>query len=139
MWFDQSSEFYNNSFRDFLKINNTEMYSTYNEGKSVVAERFIRTLKMTAISKNVYFDVLDDIVNKYNNTVHRTIKMKPTDVTSDSYAECKEDFNKTDPKFKVGDHVRISKDKNIFAKGYAPSCSEEVLFVSGIKNKVSWI
>ena len=69
------------------------MHSTYNEGKSVVAERFIRTLKnkifkhMTAISKNVYFDVLDDIVNKYNNTVHRTIKMKPTDVTSDSYTE----------------------------------------------------
>ena len=69
------------------------MYSTYNEGKSVVAERFIRTLKnkifkhMTAISKNVYFDVLDDIVNKYNNTVYRTIKMKPIDVTSNSYAE----------------------------------------------------
>ena len=75
---NQSSEFSNNSFKDFLKTNNIEMYSTYNEGKSVVAERFIRTLKkifkhMTAISKNVYFDVLDDIVGKYNNTVHRTI------------------------------------------------------------------
>ena len=83
IWVDQVSEFYSNSFKDFLKINNTEMYSTYNEGKSVVAERFIRTLKnkifkyMTAILKNVYFDVLDDIVNKCNNTVHRTIKMKP--------------------------------------------------------------
>ena len=91
-WVDQGSEFYNNSFKKFLKTNNIEMYSTYNEGKSVVAERFIRTLKnkmfkhMTAISKNLYFDVLDDIVNKYNNTVHRTIKMKPTDVTDDSYA-----------------------------------------------------
>ena len=112
-WFDQGSEFYNNYFRDFLKINNIEMYSTHNEGKSVVAERFIRTLKnkifkhMTAISKNVYFDVLDDIVNKYNNTVHRTIKMKPIDVTFDSYAEYKEDSNKKDLKFKVGDHVRI--------------------------------
>ena len=69
------------------------MYSTYNEGKSVVAERFIRTLKnkifkhMTAISKNVYFDVLDDIVDKYNSTVHKTIKMKPIDITDDSYAE----------------------------------------------------
>ena len=88
IWFDQGSEFYNNSFKDFLKINNIEMYSTYNEGKSVVAERFIRTLKnkifkhMTAISKNVYFNVLDDIVNKYNKTVHRSIKMKPIDVTS---------------------------------------------------------
>ena len=79
---DQGSEFYYNSFKDFLEINNIEMYSTYNEGKSVVAERFIRTQKikifkhMTAISKNVYLDVLDGIVDKYNNTVHRTIKMK---------------------------------------------------------------
>ena len=99
------------------------MYSTYNEQKSVVAERFIITLKnkifkhMTPISKNVYFGVLDDIVNKYNNTVYRTIKMKPTDVTSDSYGEYNEDFNKKDSKLKVGDHVRISKCKNIFAKG----------------------
>ena len=113
IWVDQGSEFYNNHFKKFLKINNIEMYSTYNEGKSVVAERFIRTLKnkifkhMTAISKNVYFDVLDNIVNKYNNTVHRSIKMKPIDVTSDSYAEYNEDSNEKDPKFKVGDHVRI--------------------------------
>ena len=91
IWVDQGSEFYNQSFKDFLKINNIEMYSTFNEGKSVVAERFIRTLKnkifqhMTTISKNVYFDVLDDIVNKYNNTIHRTIKMKPTEVTDDSF------------------------------------------------------
>ena len=100
------------------------MYSTCNEAKSVVVERFIRTLKnktfkhMTAISKNVYFDVLDDIVNKYNNTVHRTIKMKPIDVMDDSYAKYNEDFNKTDPKFKIGDPARISKYKNIFAKIY---------------------
>ena len=88
---------------------------------------------MTSISKNVYFDVLDDIVNKYNNTVHRTIKMKPIDVTSDSYAEYNEDSNKKDPKFKVGDHVRVSKYKNIFAKGYAPNCSEELLLLVGLK------
>ena len=81
-------------------MNNIEMYSTYNEGKSVVAERFIRTLKskifkhMTAVSKNIYFDVLDDIVNEYNNTVYRTIKMKPIEVTCNSYAECSEDSNK---------------------------------------------
>ena len=110
----------------------------------IVAERFIRMLKskifqhMTAVSKNVYFDVLDDFANKYNNTVHRTIKMKPIDVTSDSYAEYNEDFNKKDPKFKVGDHVRISKYKNIFAKGYTPNWSEEVFVVSKIKNTVSW-
>ena len=77
---DQSSEFYNNSFKYLLKINIIEMYSTHNEGKSVVDERFIKTLKkkilkhMTAISKNVYFDVLDDIVDKYNNTVHKLLK-----------------------------------------------------------------
>ena len=93
IWVDQRSEFYNKSLKEFFKINNIEMYSTYNEGKSVVAERFIRTLKnkvfthMTAISKNLYFDVFDNIVNKYNNTVHRTIKMKPVDVTDDYYAE----------------------------------------------------
>ena len=100
IWVDQGSEFYNKSFKDFLKINNIEMYSTYNEGKSVVAERFIRTLKnkifkhMTAISKNFYFDVLDDIVDKCNNTVHRTIKMKPIDVTGESYGKYSEDLIK---------------------------------------------
>ena len=120
------------------------MYSTYKEGKSVVAERFIRTLKskifkhMTSVSKNIYFDVWDDIVNKYNNTVHRIIKMKPIDVTSDSYAEYDEDSNKKYPKLKVGDHVRISKYKNIFAKGYTPNWSEEDLFVRKIKNTVLW-
>ena len=105
------------------------MYSTYNEGKSVVAGRFIRTLKnkvfklMKTISKMFYFDVLDDIFNKYNNTVHRAIKMKPIDATHDSSAEYNKDFNKKDLKFKVGDHVRISKYKNIFAKGYAQNWS----------------
>ena len=93
---------------------------------------------MAAVSENVYFDVLHDIVNKYNNTVHRSIKMKPIDVTSDSYAEYNEDFNKKDPKFKVGDHVRISKYKNIFAKGYTPNWSEEVFVVIKIKNTVLW-
>ena len=93
IWVDQGSEFYNNFFKKFLKINNIEMYSTYNEEKSVAVERFIRALKsksfkhMTVVLKNVYFDVLDDIVDKYNNTVHRSIKMEPIDVTPDSYAE----------------------------------------------------
>ena len=120
------------------------MYSTYNKRKSVVAERFIRTLKnkifkhMIAISKNVYFNVLDDMVNKYKNTVQKTIKMKPIDVADDSYAEYNEYFNKKDPKFKVGDHVRISKYKNIFAKGYTPNWSEEVFVVSKFKNTVPW-
>ena len=81
---------------------------------------------MTAVSKNVYFDVLGDIVDKYNNTVDKTIKMKPIDVTSDSYAENNENSNVTKPKFKVGDHVRISKYKNILAKGDTQNWSEEV-------------
>ena len=120
------------------------MYATYNKGKSAVAERFVRTLKnkifkyMTAVSKNVYFDVLDDIVNKYNDTVHRSIKMKPTDVTSDTYAEYNEGSNEKDPKIKVGDHVRISKYKNIFAKGYTANWSQEVFVVSEITNTVPW-
>ena len=98
------------------------MYSTNNEGKSVVAERFIRTLKnkiyknMTSISKNVYFDAVDDIVKKYNNTYHSTIKMKPIDVKDNNFTKYVEESNEKDPKFKIGDHVRISKCKNIFAK-----------------------
>ena len=96
IWADQGSEFYNKSFKEFLKINNIEMYSAFNEGKSVVAERYIRTLKnkihkyMTAISKNIYFDALDDIVDKYNNTVHKNFKTKSIEVTNDSYAEYNE-------------------------------------------------
>ena len=109
IWVDQGSEFYNNVFKNFLKDNDISMHSTHNEGKSVVAERFIRTLKnMTAVGKNIYFNVLDD-------TYHNTIEMKPKDVTSDSFAEYNEESNEKDPKFKVGDHVRISKYKNIFA------------------------
>ena len=136
IWVDQGSEFYNKSFKDFLKINNIEMYSTFNEGKSVVAERFIKTLKnkiykhMTPISKNAYVDVLGDIVNKYNNTVQKTIKVKPIDITDDSFAEYNEESNKKDPKFKVVDHVRISKYKNIFAKGYTPNWSEEIFIIN---------
>ena len=118
------------------------MYSTYNEGKSVIAERFVRTIKtkiykhVTAISKNVYFDVLDDIVDERNNTYHKTIKMNPIDVKSDSFVEYNEESNEKDPKFKVGDHVRISKFKNVFAKGYTPNWSEEIFVVKKIKNTV---
>ena len=93
---------------------------------------------MTAISKNIYLDALDDIVNKYNNTVHRTIKRKPIDVKDDSFAEYNEESNKEDPKFKVGDHVRISKYKNIFAKRYTSNWSEEVFVIDKINDTVSW-
>ena len=103
MWVDQGSKFHNNVFKKWLKENDIEMYLKHNEGKSVVAERFIRTLKnkiykhMTAIGKNVYFDVLDNIIIKYNNTYHKTIKMKPKDVKDYSFAEYNEDSNEKNP------------------------------------------
>ena len=140
IWTDQGNEFYNTHFKKWLKDNNIEMYSTHNEGKSVIAERFIRTLKneiykhMTAVSKNAYFNVLNYIVDEYNNTYHRTIKMKPIDVKSDSFAEYNEESNEKDPKFTVGDYVRISKYKNIFAKVYAPNWNEEIFVINKIKN-----
>ena len=142
IWVYQGGEFYNNLFKRVLKNNNIEMHSTYNEGKSAVAGTIIRTLKNNIFKhmtpKSVYFDVLDDIVNKYNNAVHRTIKTKPINVTSDSYAEYNEDSNEKDPKFKVGDRVIISKYKSIFAKGYTQNWSEKVFVISKIKNTVPW-
>ena len=117
------------------------MYSTYNEGKSVVAERFIRKLKnklykhMTA--KNVYYDVLDDVVNKYNNTKHSTIKMKPIDVKNNERVYIDE-HNEKDSKFKVGDRIRISRYKNIFVKGYAPNLSSEIFIVDKINDTVPY-
>ena len=93
---------------------------------------------MTAILKNVYFNVLNNTVDNYNNTYHKTIKMKPIDIKSDSYAECNVDSNEKDSKFKVGDHVRISRYKNIFPKGYAPNWSNKVFVMSKIKNTVPW-
>ena len=96
------------------------MYSTHNEGKSVVAERFIRTIKskiykyITSLSKNVHIDKLDDIVDESNNTYYTTIKMKPIDVKDNTYINTSKEINNKDPKFKVGDYVRISKYKNIF-------------------------
>ena len=115
------------------------MYSTFNEGKSVVAERFIKTMKnkiykhMTTVGKNFYFNVLNDIVDKYNTTFHGSIKMKPKDVTDNVFIKYSEESNKKDPKFKVGDNVRICKHKNIFAKGYSSNWSEEIFVVK--KNK----
>ena len=98
------------------------MCSIHNEGTSVVAERFIITLKtkiykyMTSLPKNEYIDKLDDIVDEYNNTYHRTIKIKPVDVKDDTYIDFKKEVNDRDAAFKVADHVRISNYKNIFAK-----------------------
>ena len=115
IWIDKGSEFYNISIKSWLQDNNIEMYSTQHEGKSVVSERLVRTLKtkiykyMTSIPKNVYIDKLDEIVNKYNNIYHRTIEMKAVDVKDNTYIEFGKESNNKDPKFKTSDHVRISK------------------------------
>ena len=144
IWVDKGSEFYNAYFKKWLRDNDIVMYSTHNEGKSVVAERFIRTLKskiykyVTSISKNVYIDKLDDIVDKNNNTYHTTIKTKPIDVKDNTYIKTSKEINNKDPKFKVGDHVRISKYKNIFAEGYMPNWSEEVFVIKKVKNTIPW-
>ena len=120
------------------------MYSTYNEGKSVVAERFIRTLKnklykhMTAADNNVYYDVLDDVASKFNNTKHSTIKMKPIDVKNDNKRVYIDEHNEKDSRFKVGDTVRIYKFKNIFAKGYTPNWSKEIFIVNKINDTVPY-
>ena len=141
IWGDQGGEFYNNGFEKWLSDNDINMYSTYNEGKSVVAERFIRTLKnklykyMTATGKNVYYDVLDDVVNKYNNTKHSTIKMKPIDVEDNNKGVYIDEHNEKDSRFKVGDRVRISRYKNIFAKGYAPNWSSDEEIIGSFYDK----
>ena len=93
---------------------------------------------MTEISKNGHIDKLDGIVKEYNNKYHASIKMKPDDVKDNTYIDFKKEINDKDPKFKVGDHVRISKYKNIFAKGYMPNWSEEIFIIKKIKNTVPW-
>ena len=131
--------------KSWLEKNDIEIYSTHNEKKSVIAERFIRTIKnkiykhMTSISKNLYIDKLDDIVPKYDNKKHVTTKMKPTDVKDNTCIDFGKEVSVNDPKFKVGYHVRISKYKNIFAKSYTPNWSEEVFVIKKIKNTIPWI
>ena len=114
--------------------NDIEVYSAHNKGKSIVAERFVRILKnqiykyLTSVSKNVYVDKLDDIINKYNDT-YSAVKMKPVDVKLSTYIDFDKKNNKEGPKFKVRDHIRISKYKNIFEKGCTPNWSEEVFVI----------
>ena len=143
MWVDQGREFYNKSFKYFLKINHIEMYSTYNEGKSVVAERFIRTLKnkffkhMTAINQNIYCNVLDDIVDKYNNTVHRTIKINPIEVTDDYYAEYNENFNKKILNLKLVTMLEFLNIKTFLLKNILQISQKKFLLL--IKLKVQFL
>ena len=125
--------------KSWLEKNGTEMYSRHNEGKSVVAERFVRILKnknykyMTSIPKNEYIDELDDIVKKYNNTYHNTIKMKPVDVKSNTYIDSSKEINHQDPKFKVDHIVKISKYKIIFAKAMLQIGMNKFLWLKKLK------
>ena len=127
-----------------LEKNDIEMYWTHNDGKSVVAEGFIRTLKskiykyMASISKNVFIEKLDDIVSKHNNKYHIRIKMKPVDVKQITYIESSKEISYQDPKFKIGDIIRISKYKNIFAKCHVPNWSGEVFVIKSVKKTVLW-
>ena len=128
----------------FLQNNRIETYSTHNQGKSVVSERFLRALKnkiykyMTSVSKNVYIDKLEEMVNKYNNTYHSIMTMKTFDVRSSTYSNSSKDINEKDPKFKFADIVRLSKYKNIFVKGYTLNWLEEVILIKDVKNTVAW-
>ena len=121
-WVEKGSEFYNRSMKLWLDDNQVEMYLMHNEEKSVVAEGLIRTLKSRvykykiSISKNVHINKLDDIVNEYNNTYHKTIKMKPIDVKNNTYINSSKEVNHKDPIFQVGDYVRISKNKKYLQK-----------------------
>ena len=141
---DKGSEFYNNSFIKWLKDKDIEVFSIHNEVKTVVAEGFIRTLKtkiykyLTSMSKNVYIDKLEDIVGEYHNTYHRTIKMKPVDVKDNTHIDFEKEFNDKDRKFKIGDHVKISKYKNIFAKGYTKNWSENLFVIKKVKKTDPW-
>ena len=86
----------------------------------------------------MFIDKLDDVVKKYNNTYHTSIKMKPVNVKDNTYIDFKKELNNQDPKFKIGDHVKISKHKNVFAEGYMSNWSEEIFIISKIKNTVPW-
>ena len=125
--------------RSWWKDNHIEIYSTHNEGKSIVAEKFMKILEnkiykyMMSVSKNVYIDKLYDIVNKYNNAYHNTIKMKLANVKPRTYIDFDKDSNKKDLKFEVDDHVKISKYKNILAKDYVQNWSEEVFMIKKVK------
>ena len=139
---DRGSEFYNGSMNSWLRDIGIEIYSTDNKGKFFVAQRYIRTLKSKickhtpAISKNVCNDKLDEIVNKYNNTYHRIIKVKPVDIKQVMYTEYGAEHNNKYLKLKVGDRVRIPKYENSFAKNYTAICSEEVFMINEIKHTV---
>ena len=138
-WVDKGSEFFNRSMKLWSEFNDIEIYTANYRGKSVVAERFIRALKnktyksMTSVSKKVHIDKLVEILYKYNNKYHSTIKMKDVVVNLSTSIDFSKENNKEHPKFKVGNDVRISKYKSIFVKGYTQDWSELVFVIRKVK------
>lgn len=135
---DNGKEFYNNHMKNMLEEREIQLYSTYTTKKAAIVERFNRTLKnkiWKAFSYNKnrkWFDILEDLIISYNNTKHRTIKMKPNDVNihNEQYL-LNTVYNykwiiKEKPKFKIGDYVRMSKYKHLFEKGYTPNWTTEI-------------
>ena len=137
------ANFTNRLVKSWLQDNNIEIYSIYNEAKFVFAEKFVSTLKnkiykyITSVSKNMYIDELVDIVNK-NNNKYSIIKMKPPSVKSSTYIDFNTEKHDKDRKFEVGEHIKISKYKNNFVKGYTSNWSEEVFKIKRVKSTVPW-
>ena len=142
IWVDKGSEFYNRSMKPWLQSNDIKIYSTRNEQKSVVAERFTRTVKnkiyksMTSISKKMYNGEINDIVDEYKNTYHRAIKTNAIGINLSTYIDLETEKNDKYPIFEVSDHVRISRYKNIFPKGYSPNWLEKNLMIKKVQNTV---
>ena len=147
LWVDQGSEFFNRVMDQWLKSNDIERYNTFNEGKAVVVERFNRTIKsrmwkfFSANNTYRYIDVLDELIRQYNNSRHRSIKMNPVEASKKTnepktwnnlYGD--RTMKTRQPRFKVGDKVRITKRKTTFEKGYTPNWTEEVFGIKEIQN-----
>ena len=147
IWSDKGSEFYNKQVKELIKENDIELYSTENDEKSCVVERWIGTMKQnmfkyfTAYDTTKYYDILDEIVKDYNNTEHSSIKMTPVDaskleneltVFENLYPEGEKKSKK--PKFKVDDRVRITKKKKKFEKGYTTRWTKEIFVIEKVLN-----
>ena len=145
LWVDEGKEFYNRKMDEFIRENNIVRYSTHGESKSVIVERFNRTLKanmwkrFTALNTRNWIDLLEKLMNDYNNKKHSTIKMKPIDASliknqSTVFGNTYRAMLHIKPKFDLGDSVRISRLKGLFEKGYLPNWSEELFTISEIKH-----
>ena len=150
LWVDNGSEFYNKIFKKWLNDNNIEMYSTFNEGKAVVIERFNRTLKnkmfkyFTANGTYKYIDILSSLINEYNNKKHSSTKLSPNELYFNgkkNYLTKKKNKIPISYDFKIGDKVRISKFKKKFEKGYTPNWTEEIFIIYAINmtNPVTYL